>query len=334
MRCYPVLMHGNRKSCLRPRVDARGSDANQRAGFTLVEVLVATAVLALLVVLVAQMVSSATLVTTGSRKRMDADSQARAVFDRIAADVAGMVLRPDVDFIFSKNPGNDTVFFYSESPGFFHGNSGFEEHSPLSLVGYRVNPDSDPPLSLERLGKGLAWTGVPSGAEGGSAVFLTYPDPGPTPTASPTPFPKSTLAGNWTDTLGSPGEHTDGEDDDYHTLSSNVFRFEYCFQLKDGTFSEKPYGPTRTSPEGMTDVSAIVVAIAILDDTSRQLGSPTDQMVGALEDFSGVNLPAESQLMAARWHATVQSPGFAAASGLPEAAASAVRVYQRHFPIR
>ena len=56
------------------------------SAFTLIEMLVACAVLSIVVVLVAQMVSSATSVTGASRKRVDADDQARMVFDRMEGD--------------------------------------------------------------------------------------------------------------------------------------------------------------------------------------------------------------------------------------------------------
>ncbi|MBA3542884.1 MAG: prepilin-type N-terminal cleavage/methylation domain-containing protein [Chthoniobacterales bacterium] len=55
-------------------------------GFTLAEMLVSLAVLALLVVLIAQLMSSATVATTQGGKRMDSDYQVRLIFDRLAND--------------------------------------------------------------------------------------------------------------------------------------------------------------------------------------------------------------------------------------------------------
>ena len=85
-------------------------------GFSILELLVAVAVLSILVVMVAQMLGSASTVTSGSRKRMAADEEARIVLDRMAADIARMVKREDVDSLFLSKAGNDEMYFYSESP--------------------------------------------------------------------------------------------------------------------------------------------------------------------------------------------------------------------------
>ena len=93
--------------------------------FTLIEMLVSIAVLTLMILLVTQLVNSATNVTISANKHMDADSQARMVFDRLADDLAAMPKRSDVDFFFSKVDGggqhgnNDQLYFYSGVPGLF-----------------------------------------------------------------------------------------------------------------------------------------------------------------------------------------------------------------------
>ncbi len=66
-------------------------------GFTLAEVLVSVGVLVLLVLLATQLLNRAATITTLGHKRMDADSQAREIFDRMAIDVMQMVKRLDVD---------------------------------------------------------------------------------------------------------------------------------------------------------------------------------------------------------------------------------------------
>src|SRR4051794_37602138 len=96
---------------------------DRRAAFTLTEMIIAMAVLTLLVTFVAQLVNSATILTTNSRKHMDADSQARLVFDRMGGDFSRMLQRSDVDYVFSKQDGNDKMFFYSEAPAYYDGGS-------------------------------------------------------------------------------------------------------------------------------------------------------------------------------------------------------------------
>ena len=66
-------------------------------GFTLAELLVTVGVLALLVLLFTQLLNSAASITTLGHKRMDADSQARQLLDRMAIDFAQLVKRSNLD---------------------------------------------------------------------------------------------------------------------------------------------------------------------------------------------------------------------------------------------
>ena len=123
-------------------------------GFTLIEILVATAVLVLLVALVAQLTNNTATLITGSTKPMDADSQARTIFDRLSNDFAKMPRRVDMDCIFSNQitggTPNDAMFFYSEAPAYFDGGaSDFTDRNTTALIGYRINAA----WQLERLGK-------------------------------------------------------------------------------------------------------------------------------------------------------------------------------------
>src|SRR5438477_1311499 len=98
-------------------------------GFTLVELMVTMAILALLVLFVTSLFNSAATITTLDNKRMDADAQARQLLDRMAVDFAQMVKRDDLDF-FAKGTvaprsvggtmsGNDRIAFYSAVPGYY-----------------------------------------------------------------------------------------------------------------------------------------------------------------------------------------------------------------------
>jgi len=270
--------------------------------------LVAVAVLAIIVLVTAQIMSSASTLTTRNNEHMDADDQARTVFDRMANDFARMVKRSDVDFIFWKNTPaatpttgvNDVMYFYTEGAGYFDTANTFttftgtgatspygSEKNSVSLVGYRVNnnngtfpttasPDVDY-YQLERLGKSLAWDGGAWNPNPATApnvnskqpnvmTFLTYPAAGtdvgavgndPSNVKYSTAFFLSTLAGAFSNN-GTPGAlpcavgtkanaFNDSADTAYRTLGSQVFRFEYSFQLKDGTFSDKPIMVATTS---------------------------------------------------------------------------------------
>jgi prepilin-type N-terminal cleavage/methylation domain-containing protein len=303
-----------------------------RDGFTLVEILVSMAVLVLLLLVIAQLVNSTIIVTTGHRKHMDADSQARLVFDRIGMDIARMVKRVDVDYLFSKQQGNDRMFFYSEAPAYFEGGSdNFKPRSTTALIGYRINSSHQ----FERLGKLLSWDGASTNAPG-AMVFLTYPPaPAGSPSPSPTPLPASLLARNWPAALGSAPRY-EGTGTDYHPLAEQVFRFEFCFQLKDGSHANDPARGGNLEIHSLKDISAIVVALAVLDSTSRTI-APAD-LSKVAEQFDDITDDAELSgtppvLMLEAWQAKLNSPDFAQAADLPPTAASQVRLYQRSFSL-
>jgi prepilin-type N-terminal cleavage/methylation domain-containing protein len=324
--------------------------ASWHRGFTLVELLVAITVVGILMVAVIGILSEATLMTTQSRKQTDIDSQSRMIFDRMGQDFAGMFKRTDVDYLFAKSTGNDTLFFYSDAPALADTASSYQ--NPTALIGYRVNAS----FQLERLGSGLVWGGTPPDG----AAFLTYPS---TPTAiPPPPDPNSTfLNPGWSNLIGTAPAFSNGTAADYyHVLGDAVFRLEYCFLLKplkqpNGTvlpacYSNLAYrtaaqgatpdpttlyaaGSTATTLYGLgvTNVEAIVVTLALVDVKSRQMltAANLQTLAAALPDPQDSNLSAAPpQLMAQTWNASLTS---IMNSGLPRAAVGNVHVYQRTF---
>lgn len=280
------------------------------------ELLVAIVVLSILIVAVAQIVATASRLVIANSMKIDANTQARTVFDRMANDFSRMVKRNDVDFIFWKNTGvgNDAMYFYTEGACYFDAatfstGTGYLAVSPekdtVSLVGYRVNNNggtfpsplsSDPDYyQMERLGKALSWDGSAYNSTTGNQlsqtnsnqpnflVFLTYPPAGidvggqynapgltaigvnyggdPTGVSYSTAFFNSTLAGAFSDGNGAlpsavgteGGGFNDSTDTNYHTVGSQVFRFEYSFLLKDGTQSIYPVmgAATSSNPNGV-----------------------------------------------------------------------------------
>lgn len=117
--------------------------------FTLVEMLVGTAVLVLIMVMAVQFVALASRSTINDRKKIDALSQARQALDRFGLDWRGRVVRNDVAVAFSKKAGNDELAFVTQvaSPG---------ANRPLSAVDYRIDPDTG---RLERGSAGYSWSG-------------------------------------------------------------------------------------------------------------------------------------------------------------------------------
>lgn len=292
------------------------------SGFTLLEILVSVAVLALLIALIAQMTSGQMNTTSLSNKRLDADSQARVVFDRMAGDFAGMLNRPDADFYLLKDSGSDSLYFFSDAPAFSSGAPA--DRNPVSLIGYRLTSTN----GLERLSKGLNWSNVP---------FLTYTN-APV-TTEMQPISESTIASAFKDEFGQSTNAT--------RIGEGVFRFEVGFLLKPyetnaAYFSDQPYnkrmpsaspaGPGHKSINGigLSDVQAIVVTLAILDDQSRKvLGIPPtaslEGMAAKLPDMAGESPVAPT------WQAVLTND--INVLGVPPKAGSQVRIYQRMFPL-
>jgi prepilin-type N-terminal cleavage/methylation domain-containing protein len=322
--------------------------------FTLIELMVSIAVVLLLMTVVIAILNSATSVTKKSRKNVDADNEARMVFDRMSADFGRMVTRPDVDYIFGKglggaagNGSNDACFFYSEAPALAT-TTNVALQSAISLIGYRINPK----YQLERLGKGLVLGAAPPDG----MIFLNYSNSNSTTSTStntaPTPDPTTTLAVTSSVYVGAPGDnppYSSGTSPDFHVIGPNVFRLEFCFLLKpykksDGTvapatYSTLPYNATQPEPNhyqygtGLRDVQAIVVSNAILDPVTRKIISP-DNLAALSAALADADAPAGSLtstppvLMAQTWDDQLNLKNF---TGILKTAAANVHVYQRTF---
>ncbi len=305
-------------------MNPRRSLSQARRGFTLIELLTAMTVLTLMLLMVNQIVSTASTAMTMSGRHLDADTQARLIFNRMATDFSGMVKRTDVDYSTFKGPsnpqtgGNDQLAFYSETHGYFSGASQptGTGRGDLSLVAYMVANDSTTTTpSLQRLGKGLGWD----------------PDSSASPSWSNAAYMPITFTSRWPLLFNG--------DPDYRTVGNLVFRLEYTYLLKatansPAQLSITPYsGVTgHTSINGFADVAAIVVTVAMLDNPGRalvtnytNLQSNTLLPDASSTDASNGYTPAKS------WNDKINSSNFASTAGIPVSAASFVRVYERYF---
>jgi len=312
---------------------------------TLVELLVSVSLVILVMVFLVQVMNNTRIATDASDKLLEADSQAKMVFDRMALDFSRMVKRTDVDYVFTRQSGTGGMFFYSEAPGSFAGGVA----QSVALVGYHINASSQ----LERLGHGLTWDGT------NGVVFLCYPTYPVTSSSASSPSVQadfnSTIPGAFPETVSFSGSSGPGGSSgpNYHVLSQDVFRIEYCFLLNpctqnDGTtrpaiYSNNPWdtraGHGSLLGIGLSDVQAIIVAIAILDESSRNIIQTQTQLNGLntlASEFlqSGTNdLNASPPvLMATKWQGVITSGSLNHLS-LPQAAVNRVRVYQHTFPI-
>lgn len=274
--------------------------------------LVAISVLALLVVLVTQLVNSAASVTTLGNQRMDADSQARPLFERVALDFAHLVRRSDVSYYLktagTPMMGNDLLGFYSAVQG-YHPTT----PSPISVVAYRVNSDPSSSVTynrLERMGKGLGWNGE-------------------SPASTPVVFLPLTLHSAWPSVASSSAyDDSDPARRTYEVIGPQVFRFEYYYLEKEtGSLVAFPAAWTSLSAVATKDAAAIVVAIAVIDPRSKVLlsNSQIATLGESLPDYASGWGPGE---LLTRWQSALDS-----ITNMPRPAISGIRLYERSFPI-
>jgi len=337
--------------------------------FTLIELLISLAVTALIILMVAQLMTNTAATARTGNKHIDTDTQARAVLDRMAMDFGRMLRRTDVDYYIKafagyRNPnahgkgkklksgeiGNDSMAFFSQVPGLYPAGS----QSPLSLVAYRINSNTNSAayLRLERMGKGLLWNGVSNGTSATSPYPIVFTT-GQIVASCTNKCPCTGTTGPW---LGpwSAAICNDGVDPDYETVGPGVFRLEYYYLLKDGSISDCPQINCKTSWQtsqtlsanlnAFSDVEAIDVVIAVIDPASRSLVFPSAlfNLMSDMADFKNANgLGFGAQKIGDvenNWNLAVQSAASTGTtsdgSAFPPAAASAVRIYSRYIDVR
>lgn len=282
-------------------------ECNSR-GFTLVEMLVSMAILAILVILMAQVINAVSQTIAKAGDHIQCDIEAQVVFDRLADDIGQIINRSDVDSLFIGMPtnslgtnNNDQIYFYTQGSSF---STNATNLNPVALVAYRVNK-----RRLERLGIAKEWDDLP---------YLT-------PSNSQTGF----VASNPLQNLGNATNY-------FHIIAPSVFRMEVALLMKAGTKNadgsinqNNSYANLTNSTNswhGLTNVMAIVVALGILDQTSRRIvtDQQLDSLASALPDSStngGVSI--------ATWTSKAMTT-----TNIPLAARSQIRIYQRSFPVK
>jgi prepilin-type N-terminal cleavage/methylation domain-containing protein len=295
-----------------------------RRGFTLVELLVSISVLVLMVLLISRLLFTATSTVNVGQRHIETDGQVRPLFDRIASDFAQMVKRADVDFYgkgtstggtmtgASMGTINDRIAFYSGVPGDYPTTG---SQSPFSMIAYKVNSSTavankEIYTRLQRMARGLLMNGESSDVKDGPLIF------GPT-----------SLSTIWTSVTSN--ATTDSK---YEVACAQVFRFEYYYLLTNGAFSITPWDASagHTNASGLRDVTAIVVAVAAIDQASRVLLASDNSQIATiatkLPDYAVTMGPGQ---LLAQWQTKLSTD--VAIKAMPRPAINGIRLYERAF---
>jgi prepilin-type N-terminal cleavage/methylation domain-containing protein len=266
---------------MRPAVPPRG-------GFTLVEMLVAMAVMTLLLTFVFQMLSGTTATINASNKQMDTALLARIVLDRFGNDFSGALFSNGATALYYSDPGNagnSALGFVSASrargPTTAAGPWTTDVRS--AIVGYRIRS------VLQNVGR-TATANIPSLNRGDGRLTFSVRDAGQ----------KATY--NLWDVFGSnstrmPNDLISGSEGilNWQIIANGIFRMHISFILDDGRVVQTPPSyqnffanggtgscvPLAVSAEQSADlnrryVKGLIVGVAVLDETTRNLAYSVD----------------------------------------------------------
>ncbi len=210
-------------------------------------------VLALLVVMTSQIVTSIIQVIGVSTDKMDALSQANIALNRLDTDLRRAMKRSDLLPYFNSQSGSDELWFYSHVPA-------YEGERTLSVVAYRVHSTSTSSVPvLQRGTTGSSWL------------------------ASDTPAAVSF-------TQDATAHDVAVADADWQTVASGVFRMEIAFTDRTtGAFKKKPESADWSDVGGLLVTVAVLDARSRMPLGSNE-ASAINSMASALVDFDGTNI--------------------------------------------
>lgn len=146
------------------------SNTPKSAGFTLVELLVAMAILAVILVGTVQITGIAQGSVRWAEKKIASDSGARQLTALLERDLREMIRRPDAPFEFQLQPGNDSLAFLATRTGYARGDASADRSA--SLVRY----DTDPAGRFTRACLGFGFEGEDTVPLDPAAALPDIPD--------------------------------------------------------------------------------------------------------------------------------------------------------------
>lgn len=310
--------------------------------FTLLEVMVSVTVLAVLLVLFAQILGQTSSTIRAVEKHVDIASTTRIAFDRLGADLFSMVTGNVATLVVVKNAGGSNAGSYSDAlvfvaKGRTQLRSGISDSQiRCGIRAYRIEAFADPSLGSQ-LAPMLAW--------GDGTITWTAPGAGVAQAGSNI---DQAMVAAIADVTGSSAA---GNMVQFQPLADGVFRFEVCFLLNDGTLVTVPptsqtfasltggnVYPVALSAQDSADphqlyVRELVIGVVSLDAATRLIVGSNGSLLPQLADkFID---PAAGQSPMQAWNITTNASLRTSLSppAFPAPVLGAVQVYQRYYDL-
>jgi prepilin-type N-terminal cleavage/methylation domain-containing protein len=271
----------------------------QGHGFTLVEMLVAVAVLGILILILAQIFGMMNSTWLYGQGKINNFTKARAMLNMLDNDFRSAIFRPDL----AAFPAAGTVEFYTQRPGVPTDANAVRN---ISLVKYALMTGTTnglPTSTLQRFDMPVPWTGA------GTATYLAF--------GNPTGF-TSTAAGATSGTL-TPRDTAPG-----------VVAFAVLFVQADGSFSTTTFTPD-VAASGLPNTNptrGIGVTLAVIDDQAMRLLSPTQ--LSSLQSGFATTVTG-SQNVKADWEHYLATG--LAWNSYPKNLGTGIGIYEAYMPI-
>jgi prepilin-type N-terminal cleavage/methylation domain-containing protein len=254
------------------------------SSFTLVEMLVAMAILALMLALMFNLLQLTMTASRMEKSRIDNFTRARALLDVIAGDIEGGVFRPDLAAFGTNNGVSSTngISFMTNGSAltaFYTRNPGLQANSRnLSLVIYRLDGSTNAFFRRDQLS--VPWT-VPGTS--------------------------------WTGNIPFQGElASDANSTTAQEIAGGVVGFQLYFCRSDQSITNRYSGYQAANP-----VIAVGVALAVVDSQSLNLLNTTGKLNSLTQTLSSSSVISGTNSVKAEWDIYMNSPGFFQANPTP-----------------
>lgn len=305
-------MYGCTDSKNRKRSDRPGT--GRRCAFTMIELLVAMAVLALLGVLVAQLIASATDVVGQGRKRFEIQTKARAALELMARDLSQGVYRKEEEVRpFVDNDGKPALAFFTKISGPI-GSGQPVDYRKLSFVVYRTGDSSmgDDRFSLWRGSIHAQWEDLGS-----------YPELSGITEAMP--FSENTTQVAYSQASIKPV---------LEPVLDGVVRMEMRFLGTDGKYHDK----YETDPAKPEFSKAVAITLLVIDENTRQFLLDNPSVEGAFQSTffssaSKLNAPPTSDVpLSVLWEDALNDGN--TWDSIPQRLRNGIYTFERIIPLR